>query len=90
IWRYNRIIDLSQHKHCLWGHVSRPQTRDTNFRVDDYRHHMLRPPRLRGRPFPTGFDGSATRDGRGAYVLCLGTSISGATIQRAVGLSPDE
>ncbi|KAH9306980.1 hypothetical protein KI387_011384, partial [Taxus chinensis] len=53
-------------------------------------YHMLRPPGLRGRPLPTGFDGSVARDGRGAYMLCLGTSVSGAAIQRAVGLSPDE
>ncbi|KAH9309886.1 hypothetical protein KI387_037797, partial [Taxus chinensis] len=54
-------------------------------RVDDDRHHMLHPPRLRGRPLLTGFDGGAARDGGGAYVLCLGTSISGAAIQRAMG-----
>ncbi|KAH9323987.1 hypothetical protein KI387_043928 [Taxus chinensis] len=51
---------------------------------------MLRPPGLRGRPLSTGVDGGVTRDGRGAYMLCLGTSIPGAVIPRAVGLSPDE
>ncbi|KAH9292000.1 hypothetical protein KI387_042814, partial [Taxus chinensis] len=51
---------------------------------------MLRPPGLRGRPLSTGADGGTTRDGGGAYMLCLSTSIPGAVIQRAVGLSLDD
>ena len=51
---------------------------------------MLHPPGLRGRPLSTGVDGGAARDGGGAYMLCLGTSIPGVAIQRALGLSPYE